>query len=214
MTHLSRFVVSGSGRCGTKWMSQALTASGVPCGHERVYNASPERKWPDGIVADSSWMAAAQLDSIDVPVVLLVRHPLSVVKSWVEVGFFGRDLQNPTHGPLEEFAPQVYEWPHVPDRALAMWMILTEAVLRRADLIVRIDKLTTGGFGRLLSWAGADPGNASLGVRVPPVNQHHDARKLTGIRHDPRWADHDPDLADDAYELAHSLGYESARPEW
>src|SRR5690606_13238529 len=78
---LMRFVVTGSGRCGTHYLATLLTEAGVKCTHETVYSYLPEPKpWTDQ-VADSSLMAAPYLG--EYPTVLLVRHPLKVVKSWV-----------------------------------------------------------------------------------------------------------------------------------
>ena len=123
-----RFVVTGSGRCGTKWISRALTRAGVPTGHEEVYN--PENSgWPDHLRAEVSWVAACYPDKVTEPLALLVRHPLLVVKSWVEIGFFSWDSDNPYHQPLREAFPEVYDWRDPQDRALETWLALNSAAL-------------------------------------------------------------------------------------
>ncbi|WFE45310.1 hypothetical protein [Verrucosispora sp. WMMD1129] len=202
-----RLVVTGSGRCGTKYLSALLTAAGVPCGHEQVFNADGPPVWPAGLRADSSWMAVPHLP-LSCPVVLLVRHPLAVVRSWVEIGFFTHDAGNPTHGPLRRFAPQVYEETTPADAALSMWLHLTRAALPHATRVVRIEHLDARRAYRLLRWAGARSRPAREAVRsVPPrMNRHEEMRQRTGLRHQPAWAVHRPELADAARRLAVDVG--------
>jgi hypothetical protein len=206
-----RFVVTGSGRCGTKWISKALTRAGVPCGHESVFGPGPEVVWPNDLAADSSWMAATQLDEMDVPVLLLVRHPLAVVRSLVEIGFFAEwDQGNPCHAPLRRAFPLVYDWDTPQDRALEMWLSLTTAALGRAEMVVRLEQIDAALFSRVLWWAGADE-SADAGAtldEVPPCNRHEESRQRTGVTHDPVWGAHDPVLACRARELATTLGYQ------
>lgn len=205
-----RFVITGSGRCGTLWMSHALTAAGVPCGHERVFNGTGISEWEEGVRADSSWMAATRFDQIDMPVVLLVRHPLAVVKSWVEIGFFGWDIDNPTHGPLYAAYPWIYDRPSPQDRALDMWLSLTSATLARAELVLKIEQMTDRSrFDRLLGWCGADPDAASevIGDQDLARNLHDESREKTGLTHVSTWLAHDAALARRAQRLASMLGY-------
>lgn len=212
---MTRFVVTGSGRCGTHYMSQLLTAAGVPCGHEHVFKPNRREQggvattWPDGVQADSSWMAACVLPLVQIPVVLLVRHPLLVVSSFVQIGFFSHDLKNPTHGPLRHFAPEVYDFELPADRALAMWLKLTTEALARAELVVRLDRVDGGQLGRLLQWAGADPEPASTAFRrVQRSNLHEVSKRRFRIRHELSWDVHDKGLAGDAMRLAWALGYD------
>lgn len=205
----SRFVVVGSGRCGTKYLSELLTAMGVSCTHESVFNADGVSEWGPDQRADSSWMATTMLDQVDVPVVLLVRHPLMVVRSWVEIGFFTHDLDNPTHGPLVKFAPEVYEFREPHDRALAMWLRLNRAALGRAELLVRLEHLGDAGVTRLGQWAGANPKLVHNAFRsVSRSNRQQDVRDRMGIRHDPGWDQHDSQLSADGRDLAELLGYD------
>ncbi|SCL31986.1 hypothetical protein GA0070616_4368 [Micromonospora nigra] len=202
-----RFVVTGSGRCGTKYLATLLTAAGVRCGHEQVYNADGPPIWPAGLRADSSWMAVPHLP-LPLPVVLLVRHPLAVVRSWVEIGFFTVDVDNPTHRPLRQWAPQVYEEATPADRALSMWLHLTRAALPRAARVVRIEDLDARQAYRLLRWAGARSRPAREAVRSVPqrLNRHEEMRQVVGVRHEPVWAVHRPALADAARRLAVDVG--------
>lgn len=204
-----RFAVTGSGRCGTRYMSKLLTAAGVPCGHEEAFGIHGAGLWTLDRQADSSWMAATMLDQVDVPVVLLVRHPLAVVRSWVEIGFFSHDHDNPTHTPLLTFAPGVYAYDSPADRALAMWCALNAAALPRAELLLRLELLDAAQLGRLLQWAGADPAKAGAAFRkTGRTNRHEGMRAKVRIRHEPTWGAHHPELAHEAQELARLLGYD------
>lgn len=201
-------MVTGSGRCGTTWMARALTRVGLPCGHEDVFNPW-ESDWPDHLRADSSWVASCQLDQVDVPMVLLVRHPLSVVKSLVEIGFFGWDVGNDYHEPLREAFPEVYGWGTPQDSALEMWVQLNMAALSRAEMILRFEEVTKDPelFGRFLAWAGGNPRRAEEALTEPPCNRHEESRDRTGTTWDAGWEAHDLDLALRAQELARILGY-------
>jgi hypothetical protein len=190
-------------------MSRALSAAGVPCGHERVFNADTFGDWPDDLRADSSWMAATGIDAVDVPVITVVRHPLLVVRSLMEIGFFTWDLGNPTHKTLRQAFPEVYRWKSPQNLALEMWIRLTRAALSRAEAVFRIDRMTTETFGRVLSWVGTDSSQAeSVLGSIPRCNRHEESRAKTGREYRASWSAHDLSLASRARELASILGYD------
>jgi hypothetical protein len=206
-----RFVITGSGRCGTTWISRALTRVGVPCGHEEVFHYGPvPERWPDDLRAEASWVAACRLDEVAQPIALLVRHPLAVVKSMVEVGFFTWDLTNPYHDPLREAFPEVYDWQDPADRALETWLALNTAALGRAEMVLRLElvRRSPERFARFLAWAGGNPRHAEEALAEPPCNRHETSRERTGVTYTPSWRDHDLDLASRAQGLARILGYQ------
>lgn len=83
------FVVTGSGHSGTGWAARLFTQLGHECGHEQQYN--PARCGPL-TTADSSWLAVPHLADLPegTPVVHLVRHPLTVIKSFLRSGTYRR----------------------------------------------------------------------------------------------------------------------------
>lgn len=205
-------MVTGSGRCGTTWISRALTRAGVPCGHEAVFNPQGSG-WPDYLQGDASWVAACVPDQVDVPTVLLVRRPLDVVKSMVEIGFFTWDVDNPYHQPLLAAFPEVYRWRAPQDRALGAWLALTSATLARAELTLRLEQVRQdpGLFARFLRWTGVEMNSEPLAryaLQEPPCNRHEESRQRTGVTWEPSWVAHDPGLADRARHLAGILGYQ------
>lgn len=99
-------VVIGSGRSGTAWAAHRLTESGIPCGHESVFDWHPssdptrrldypgrtpsQHEPPAGIelAAESSLAAIAHLAHVpaDCRVWHVARHPLAVIDSWASGG--------------------------------------------------------------------------------------------------------------------------------
>lgn len=82
-----KFVVTGCGRSGTGSVAAALTAAGVQCGHEAVYDRSHRRDVGD-LQGDASWFAVAHELPAGVDVIHLVRDPLSVARSFHRIGLF------------------------------------------------------------------------------------------------------------------------------
>jgi hypothetical protein len=100
-----KYVVTGTGRCGTLFMANLLTSMGIPCGHEAVFTTKGMdwatmvmmgRRFPRNslisrgnnlsdyeveIAADSSFMAAPFLGRVGCPVIHVVRNPIKVVAS-------------------------------------------------------------------------------------------------------------------------------------
>lgn len=87
-----RFVVTGCGRSGTQYVSHLLTAAGLDCGHESVFNAWPamglQPDWRQTTLdGDSSYIAApfaAEL-AAELAVVHLIRPPLDHIRSVVGI---------------------------------------------------------------------------------------------------------------------------------
>jgi hypothetical protein len=107
-----KYILTGTGRCGTVFFSNVMTSLGLNCLHEGIFTPDgleqtkkilsgevdpansliSERvsllKAKSKIVADSSYMAAPYLcDLQDVKVIHLVRHPMKVVSSFIGWGF-------------------------------------------------------------------------------------------------------------------------------
>lgn len=95
-------LVTGTGRCGTGYISRVLTSAGVKCSHEGLFRTdSPEETlrrvierhenaWWDW-EAESSWLAAPHLEMPEldpVVVVHLVREPKKVIDSQMRIKAF------------------------------------------------------------------------------------------------------------------------------
>jgi hypothetical protein len=104
-----RYLVTGTGRCGTVYLSHLLTSVGISCGHESVFNVhglipalrkltgldkchnsfcSNESEYPkviENLQAESSYMAAPYLSTglfHGGRVIHLVRNPIQVITSF------------------------------------------------------------------------------------------------------------------------------------
>lgn len=216
-----RFAVTGSGRCGTTYLSHLLTAAGHYCGHEQVYTrrhaiTGEPPQWGD-FRADSSLLAVAHLP-LDVPMVLMTRHPLSVVRSFQEIGYYSHNHDNPFHNATRAICPAIYDEPTPQDSALRMWLHWYTAALPHAELRFKIERFGTAEFARLLGWAGLNPSRAQ--AAIDQVARYPDPRnKLPGMRARTQttwtagWEAHRPELAAQARDLAAALGYDPDRPE-
>lgn len=211
-----RFAITGSGRCGTTYLSHLLTAAGIYCGHEQVYTLTSVTDgtppdWGD-FTADSSWMALAHLP-LDVPLVLITRHPLAVVASYMEIGYFTTDLDNPCHEATATICPAVYDEPTPQDAALRMWLHWNTLAAAHAELRFHIEHFTAPQLRRLLGWAGGDPHRAPAAITQvagypDPRNRLQRLRDQTQTTWTAGWEAHRPDLAAQARELAAALGYD------
>lgn len=83
-----RFIVTGTGRSGTKYASAVFTAMGLKCTHQKVYTEFSDERPPiwDGRVGDASAFAAPKLDAVPDTTLVIhqVRNPWLVVRSLVE----------------------------------------------------------------------------------------------------------------------------------
>lgn len=81
-----KYIVTGTGRCGTNFLAKLLTSAGVPCGRETIFNMTLRK--PGRLEADSSWMALPYLEKNPeiwnkCRIVHLVRNPWDVMRGWL-----------------------------------------------------------------------------------------------------------------------------------
>lgn len=161
----TRLLVTGTGRCGTTWLADTLTAAGLPCGHEAVFNL--HRHGEGGWVAESSWLAAPYLPVPDAYTVHLVRHPLAVIRSFVAKGTF-RLRRRPYGRYAARHVPDIAEQPTTPERAAvhwAQWNLMIEE--GRPDERIRIEDITCDDLRRM---AGKTGHRLDLDRLPPPSN--------------------------------------------
>jgi len=90
-----KYLITGTGHCGTGFIARTLTEAGIICGHENLFSLDKTMQenlsgigpwgynWKD-VQAESSWPACMSLDHQlleDVTVIHLVRNPLNVLAS-------------------------------------------------------------------------------------------------------------------------------------
>lgn len=130
-----RFVVTGTGRCGTGATARLLTDAGIRCGHEEVFTKHGVRRHV-GPVGDSSYLAVPHLDGFPGVVVHQVRQPLAVVRSLVGTGFMARrDLWTAPVLPLVDVVGDLVE------DTMAYVVTWNERIERRADLRLAVERI-------------------------------------------------------------------------
>jgi hypothetical protein len=80
-----RFVIVGTGRSGTRYISRLLRAVGIKCGHENWWSLKEEPT--TRLHGDASWVATFRLTEYSGQIFHQIRDPLLVVNSLVR----GRD---------------------------------------------------------------------------------------------------------------------------
>lgn len=87
LTAAPGFAIVGTGRSGTGFMSAALRAAGIDCGHEEWWGPTGTTRRA-GMDGDCSWLAVPDLLGFGGPVLHQVRHPLDVIRSLVGIRMF------------------------------------------------------------------------------------------------------------------------------
>lgn len=205
----NRWVVTGAGRSGTGFASAVLQAAGVRCGHEGVFRFRPPDprsvSW-DGFDADSSWIAVPYLDHRELfgRTVLLVRHPLAVVRSWAQLDLLGpRSVRHPgmVGRIVYGFRPEVRRERTQLDRCAAMWLHWNRVALPRTDAVVRHEELVADAAVLLGEFGVTAPVDAAEMGRVNGMDRDK-RRQVPELG----WGDLRPGLARQVRELAERLG--------
>ena len=122
-----RYLITGTGRCGTGYMAQVLRSAGIKCGHEDVFGLGGleyARQVMGDWEAESSWLAAPFLDDPlleEVTVVHLVRDPKKVIDSWLGLGYLQGD--SPVyHAWMCAHLPWLLSWADPEHRAAAIYI--------------------------------------------------------------------------------------------
>jgi len=135
-----KYLVTGTGRCGTGTLSIFLTHAGYPCGHESIFRWGGRPSHIEG-VAESSWMAAPYLDDErleDTTIIHLVRDPIKVVSSIVHIGLFtSENVAGYAHF-IYLNLPELKEY-SVLDKAVYFYTKWNEMIEPRADVFFRLE---------------------------------------------------------------------------
>ena len=129
------FVVTGSGRSGTGYISHVLSLLGIRTGHEEWWN--PFNRRSGSLRGDASWCAVPHLEGYGGKVGLQLRDPLKVMGSLMNGQVFGAgaDRESPyyrekakhvefTGNDLEDAARYVVEWnDRAEERADVVWRL-------------------------------------------------------------------------------------------
>lgn len=89
---ISRFLIVGAPRSGTKYISELLSSMGVQCSWENIYKGDQCNTWPTDHIGEASWFSLLYPDAIpnDVKILHQVRHPKFVCPSMKRWNLLGR----------------------------------------------------------------------------------------------------------------------------
>ena len=187
-----RFVITGTGRCGTNYTADLFTAAGLRCGHEEVFTAyagfgEPWTAEQSGLVelmknpvrrarvelrrrrtelhGDSSWMAVPRLPGFTGVSFLQLRHPLDVVRSFTGTRFFTREPTRQNRFADHYFTPVGND---VVD-AMRWWVAWNDRAAEHATCVYPMEALNEDSFAGMLRRVGGDPARAGQAIRAVPV---------------------------------------------
>ena len=196
------FVICGSGRSGTTYISHVLQKVHIRCGHEEWFTPFLHRRVV-GIDGDSSWMATPVLEYYPGKIFAQARHPLKVIGSLAAYDH-GRFMR----GEIEDAVFWVLKTNALPILKLrkdaiynsTLWYIaIYEKALKHADMWWRVEDLDAETLKELTIRIGrpADIRECRFAIENTgkEVHKHHQgALTLT-------W----DDVPDELYERLHAL---------
>jgi len=202
------FVVVGSGRSGTTYISTLLRKVGINCGHEEWFTPFVHQR-KSGLDGDSSWMAIPVLQHYEGKVLVQGRHPLSVVRSLAgyDHGAFMRgDVPNAVFWQMKVQAlPLLALRRDAVYNSTVWWMATYEKALSEGDFGYRVEKMTgellqtiTTVIGRTVSLADCE-----LAVAETPTNIHAHHQGVADIG----WGDLPKALKPRLWAVMEQLGY-------
>jgi len=166
----NRFLITGTGRCGTHWASRVLQ-----CGHQAVFrheHSLGEPHYWGNQLGDASFEAVPLLPIIRPElsrVVLLVRNPYRVIRSWLAVGAFGANMRadyGMWSSVLDIFFPTVLASDDPVERAARFWCDWNMAVLPYATHVLRVEDTTSARLAEVVGvddWVDTAPTNTGPG---------------------------------------------------
>ncbi len=92
-----KFVVTGTGRCGTQYVASVLTICGIKCGHQKIDYGSGVIRFGN-LDGDASFKAMNYLgwfEKSKVKVIGLYRHPVKVIRSILELNQVSNFVDHP-----------------------------------------------------------------------------------------------------------------------
>lgn len=114
-----KFIVVGTGRCGTGTIARTLNHSGINCGHENIFKHVLESDNKIAyelsmLTAECAWTAVPWIEKDWIPkdtaICHLVRNPCRVIKSFVDINFFSDSRHHKTTNTiLRNYVPEVFQ---------------------------------------------------------------------------------------------------------
>ena len=141
-----RTLIVGTGRSGTRWITDTLNSQGVSAAHQAVRHAhvlGESFSWPDVEVV-CSFEAVPIMSRFECRRLLVVRNPDDTIGSWLRMGAFGDEMRSEFAlwaGVLDRRFPGVLEEATRQDRAAHYWVVWNMYASMWADDISILDRI-------------------------------------------------------------------------
>lgn len=148
-----KYLIVGTGRCGTGFISKYMSSAGIKCGHENYFTPISGRGFDNDYEAECSFMALPFLKELDCQIVHVLRHPVNTINSMFNCGVF-QNTNNEHTKFIQEVFPEIAEAKDVLHKCL-LWYLLWNEYLEKEDtvLVCRIE----GDLDILAGYLGLDP---------------------------------------------------------
>ena len=97
-----KYIITGTGRCGTVYMARLLTSVGIPCGHETIF---------DNLGIGAAQMKIAGLSPMGISRISLMEYQ-AAKDQWVSVPDWSGDLKNIVADSSYMAAPYLEQFPN------------------------------------------------------------------------------------------------------
>ncbi len=202
-----KFIVVGTGRCGTGYIANVLTRAGIPCGHEWIYCPAYRRSSRGSeIIGDSSAQAVPFVPDFDGYVLHQVRHPLRVIGSFIGFELF-KDYR--VHGDDGDFMAQHFTFTGNEMYDVMRYYVEWNTRCERPDRYLRykLEDIDRALVRRLADAIGEPVDDAAIDQALTEVPRNTNTRN----NHQPvTWADlPDGPLKDDLVRMTVRYGYDT-----
>ena len=142
-----RTLIVGTGRSGTKWITETLDDQGIVAEHQTIRHAHTlgERfKWPTDVEVIVSFEAVPIMGQIEARRLLVVRHPDDTIGSWLKMGAFQDTMRSEYAmwaAVLDRWFPTVLQETTPQDRAAHYWLTWNLYAFGWADSYSRLDRI-------------------------------------------------------------------------
>ena len=202
-----RFIITGTGRCGTGFLATAMLFCRVRCGHEEMFT-------PDGMIrnpflrGDASWLAAPFLDQVAAYKLHLVRHPLDVINSMVGIRLFDDEDVTEERKPYQEFIREhstAWDEASPVERAMRFYVEWNRKIEPYAHKRVRVEDVSGADLVDMFRYAGAMHAPWEIQARLDDVPRDVNTRTRAELA----WADlPDGELRAELELMAKEYGYD------
>jgi hypothetical protein len=149
-----KYLIIGTGRSGTGYMSELFKSIGMKSTHEGMFTSDGwkyveevyKSKMLHNIEVESSWMAAPFLDKEKLNgtvIIHVTRNPLKTISSILSTKLLSDDLLKDKRNPftlfIQNHMPKVFNYSNEVDRTVYFYIYWNKLIERYADLTFKVE---------------------------------------------------------------------------